>query len=252
MPPTRARARDDAADAADAEFARAMTRLRARVDAIGDKATRIRCRAWIRAFERPERCDAMQRNRLELVRLLSAMLRVGRLRAPFSSAPPEGRLRRFDPNDAVGFDLDGEEEDGDAAAGTATGTARGRTTETMNERREETRVSADRDAKTRVETLEAEVKRLRAKTRTQEERIETLTRRLAGERESRSGARSAAKKNATFRRADARVRTATATATATARHRSPPTSVPSDFDAYIDGLVAETARFRATLAGARA
>ena len=190
------------------------------------------------------------------------MLRVGRLRAPFSSAPPEGRLRRFDPNDAVGFDLDGEEEDGDAAAGTATGTARGRTTETMNERREETRVSADRDAKTRVETLEAEVKRLRAKTRTQEERIETLTRRLAGERESRSGARSAAKKNATFRRADARVRTATATATAaatatatataTARHRSPPTSVPSDFDAYIDGLVAETARLRATLAGARA
>ena len=258
MPPTRARARDDAADAADAEFARAMTRLRARVDAIGDKATRIRCRAWIRAFERPERCDAMRRNRLELVRLLSAMLRVGRLRAPFSSAPPEGRLRRFDPNDAVGFDLDGEEEDGDAAAGTATGTARGRTTETMNERREETRVSADRDAKTRVKTLEAEVKRLRAKTRTQEERIETLTRRLAGERESRSGARSAAKKNATFRRADARARTATAaaaataTATATARHRSPPTSVPSDFDAYIDGLVAETARFRATLAGARA
>ena len=263
MPPTRARARDDAADAADAEFARAMTRLRARVDAIGDKATRIRCRAWIRAFERPERCDAMRRNRLELVRLLSAMLRVGRLRAPFSSAPPEGRLRRFDPNDAVGFDLDGEEEDGDAAAaGTATGTARGRTTETMNERREETRVSADRDAKTRVKTLEAEVKRLRAKTRTQEERIETLTRRLAGERESRSGARSGAKKNATFRRADARARTATAaaaaaatataTATATARHRSPPTSVPSDFDAYIDGLVAETARFRATLAGARA
>ena len=250
MPPTHARAREDAADAADAEFARAMTRLRARVDAIGDKATRIRCRAWIRAFERPERCDAMRRNRLELVRLLSAMLRVGRLRAPFSSAPPEGRLRRFDPNDAVGFDLDGEEEDGDAAAGTATGTARGRTTETMNERREETRVSADRDAKTRVETLEAEVKRLRAKTRTQEERIETLTRRLAGERESRSGARSAAKKNATFRRADARARTATATATA--RHRSPPTSVPSDFDAYIDGLVAETARFRATLAGARA
>ena len=120
MPPTRARAREDAADAADAEFARAMTRLRARVDAIGDKATRIRCRAWIRAFERPERCEAMQRNRLELVRLLSAMLRVGRLRAPFSSAPPEGRLRRFDPNDAVGFDLDGEEEDGDAAAGTAT------------------------------------------------------------------------------------------------------------------------------------
>ena len=260
MPPTRARAREDAADAADAEFARAMTRLRARVDAIGDKATRIRCRAWIRAFERPERCDAMRRNRLELVRLLSAMLRVGRLRAPFSSAPPEGRLRRFDPNDAVGFDLDGEEEDGDAAAGTATGTARGRTTETMNERREETRVRADRDAKTRIETLEAEVKRLRAKTRTQEERIETLTRRLAGERESRSGARSAAKKNATFRRADARARTATAaaaatataTATATARHRSPPTSVPSDFDAYIDGLVAETARLRATLAGARA
>ena len=252
MPPTRARARADAADAADAEFARAMTRLRARVDAIGDKATRIRCRAWIRAFERPERCDAMRRNRLELVRLLSAMLRVGRLRAPFSSAPPEGRLRRFDPNDAVGFDLDGEEEDGDAAAGTAPGTARGRTTETMNERREETRVSADRDAKTRVETLEAEVKRLRAKTRTQEERIETLTRRLAGERESRSGARSAAKKNAAFRRADARARTATATATATARRRSPPTSVPSDFDAYIDGLVAETARFRATLAGARA
>jgi len=100
--------------------------------------------------------------------------------------------------------------------------------------------------------LEAEVKRLRAKTRTQEERIETLTRRLAGERESRSGARSAAKKNAAFRHADARARTATATATATARRRSPPTSVPSDFDAYIDGLVAETARFRATLAGARA
>ena len=245
MPPTRARARDDAADAADAEFARAMTRLRARVDAIGDKATRIRCRAWIRAFERPERCDAMQRNRLELVRLLSAMLRVGRLQAPFSSAPPEGRLRRFDPNDAVGFDLDGEEEDGDDGDGPAA-----RTTETMSERREETRVGAHRDAKTRIETLEAEVKRLRAKTRTQEERIETLTRRLAGERESRSGARSAAKKNAAFRRADARAQTATATATA--RRRSPPTSVPSDFDAYIDGLVAETARFRATLAGARA
>ena len=95
------------------------------------------------------------------------------------------------------------------------------------------------------------MKRLRAKTRTQEERIETLTRRLAGERESRSGRGAGRRRTRRFVARTAAARTA-ASGDATARHRSPPTSVPSDFDAYIDGLVAETARFRATLAGARA
>lgn len=246
-------ASDVAADASDAEYARAMTVLRRRVDAVGDKATRIRCRAWIRAFERPERPIPLRRNRLKLVKLLSAMLRVGRLDRPFTRAPPEGRLRRFDPDDAVGFDLDADDdvEVGGAVGGTRASTSPSAETRMMDAeatavasasarviegRMETTRGARREDAKSRVEALEAEVKRLRAKTRAQEERIETLTRQLAAERESRSRPKSAPKKSASPRRASA--------ANAAAD--------PSDFDAYIDALVAETARFRATLAGARA
>lgn len=248
----------DVADASDAEYARAMTVLRRRVDAVGDKATRIRLRAWIRAFERPERATPLVKNQIKLIKLLSAMLRVGRLDRPFTRAPPEGRLRRFDPDDAVGFDLDADDDvevggDGGGDGGgtraetrptdaetrmmdaeaSAVASASARVTEG---RMEPTRGARREDAKSRVETLEAEVKRLRAKTRAQEERIETLTRQLAAERESRLRPKSAPKKSASPRRASA--------ANAAAD--------PSDFDAYIDTLVAETARFRATLAGARA
>lgn len=111
-PPARA---PDAADVDDddleREYAILARCLRARADAVRDKPTRIRVRAWCQHLDQRERVRALRENRNAHARLLLEMLRATRsdaaprLARPFDRAPPSGRVGRFCRDDAVGWNL---------------------------------------------------------------------------------------------------------------------------------------------------
>ena len=110
--PSAAAVDDDDGDDLEREYAILARCLRARADAVRDKPTRIRVRAWCQHFDQRERVRALRENRNLHARLLLEMLRrasssdaAPRLARPFDRAPPSGRLGRFCRDDAVGWNL---------------------------------------------------------------------------------------------------------------------------------------------------
>lgn len=215
--PARDAMRADAdADADDAAHALVLAALARRCDAMRDKASRVRVRAWMDALSAPERVVELRRHCNRHARLLLAQILDTGLRRPFDGMPPCGRLPRFAWDDAVGYDLRGVLERDAATSAQDAATTRVRTARSVTESEaseddavvrvreievelvdeararvnevgvaRETR-AASRASGARVEELELEVKKLRAQTERQAVKIASLKEELAKERQART------------------------------------------------------------------
>ena len=286
-PPARA---PDAADVDDddleREYAILARCLRARADAVRDKPTRIRVRAWCQHLDQRERVRALRENRNAHARLLLEMLRATRsdaaprLARPFDRAPPSGRVGRFCRDDAVGWNLtrrvvedDVEREIGGGEDARAEEVRRMVEIEASASASASRRVSRD-DAKDsypavvvarerprdtrRVEELETELKKLQAKSERQTKKINALKEELATERRARSNELQTvrAKHEREMRDLVASVSGVQKSNVQRRRRVSsneyppPPSRIVSgadEFDAFIAGFAAETDRLRKTL-----
>ena len=286
-PPARA---PDAADVDDddleREYAILARCLRARADAVRDKPTRIRVRAWCQHLDQRGRVRALRENRNAHARLLLEMRRATRsdaaprLARPFDRAPPSGRVGRFCRDDAVGWNLtrrvvedDVEREIGGGEDARAEEMRRMVEIEASASASASRRVSRD-DAKDsypavvvarerprdtrRVEELETELKKLQAKSERQTKKINALKEELATERRARSNELQTvrAKHEREMRDLVASVSGVQKSNVQRRRRVSsneyppPPSRIVSgadEFDAFIAGFAAETDRLRKTL-----